>query len=64
MFFQKKYNDYFFTLEMDYIYLKNNAYKYAHLSKSGTFIQNNDEIVPMEFPESGIFSIFTKRMIK
>lgn len=43
---------------MDYIYLKNNAYKYAHLSKSGTFVQNNNEIIPLEFPESGIFYLY------
>lgn len=53
-----KYSITFFTLEMDYIYLKNNAYKYAHLSKSGTFVQNNNEIIPLEFPESGIFYLY------
>lgn len=43
---------------MDYTYLKNNTFKYAHLSKSGTFVQNNNEVVSMEFPESGIFYLY------
>lgn len=43
---------------MDYIYLKNNAYKYAHLSKAGAFVQNNNEVIPLEFPESGIYYLY------
>lgn len=43
---------------MDYMYLRNNAFKYAHLSKAGTFVQNNNEVVPLEFPEAGTYYLY------
>lgn len=43
---------------MDYTYLKNNTFKYAHLSKAGTFVQNNGEVVPLEFPSAGTYYLF------
>lgn len=43
---------------MDYTYLKNNTFKYAHLSKPGTFVQNNGEVVPLEFPGAGTYYLF------
>ena len=43
---------------MDYTYLKNNRYHYAHLSKAGTFVQDNGKVIPLEFPGAGTYYLF------